>query len=57
MAIEEIVGTVIYAVAELLGIAISKDKKTEKKLNVIMWVFFCLFVLFLFLFWLTITFS
>ena len=55
MAIEDIIGTVIYAAAELLGIAVSKDKKTEKKLDVIMWIILFLFVIFLF--WLTITYS
>ena len=55
MAIEDIVGTVLYAVAELLGIDKSKDKKPAKKLGVVGWVILFLFVIFLF--WLTITYS
>ena len=55
MAIEDIVGTVLYATAELLGIAISKDRKPAKKLGVVSWVILFLFVIFLF--WLTITYS
>jgi apolipoprotein N-acyltransferase len=55
MAIEDIVGTVLYAAAELLGIAISKDKVPAKKLGIVGWVILFLFVIFLF--WLTITYS
>ena len=55
MAIEDIVGTVLYAAAELLGITVSKDKKLEKNLNATFWVILFLFVIFLF--WLTITYS
>ncbi len=55
MAIEDIVGTVLYAAAELLGIRVSKDKKLEKKLSVALWVILFLFVIFLF--WLTITYN
>ena len=46
MAIEDIVGTVLYAAAELLGITISNDKKLEKNLSATLWVVLFLFVIF-----------
>jgi apolipoprotein N-acyltransferase len=55
MAIEDIVGKVLYAAAELLGIVISKDKKPAKKLGVVGWSIIFVFVAFLF--WLTISYS